>query len=385
MIQTFENMLKSFLIILMLTVGIQSLRAQDMADCTYLLADAREAYEAGMVELVPELLLECIQSDGISGEARKEAYKLVINSYLFDYLPAEADSLMDSFVLEYPDYRSESSDPQEFVYLLDAHLIALGINPDQPVEDTTIVSDNESSGYFSRRIITKGAGEYGNSLGFNVGANLNFPNTIEAYSLGDPAMDESHFGLLPGFLLGAEANLILSPKLEASFGLHYDLARFSYSSTPLPSTSYRYVEAQHQLLLPLSVIYKLNPEDRRFCYYLRGGIVPEYLAYSSGKGSRTDEGSQDDLLVEKTDITESRVKFNMKVLLGGGIRIPLNKAFIFAEARLSSSVFKANQEEDRYGNNDITWLLYHVDSDFRVHQLSICGGICWDLTFLNKE
>jgi len=84
--------------------------------------------------------------------------------------------------------------------------------------------------------------------------------------------------------------------------------------------------------------------------------------------------------VEHTDITESRVKFNLNALLGGGVRIPLNKAFIFAEARFSSRIFQANQEEYRYVDNDLTWVLYHVDSDFRVHQLSICGGICWDLT-----
>ncbi len=217
-------------------------------------------------------------------------------------------------------------------------------------------------------------------MGFNVGASLNLPNTLEAYSLGDPATDEGYFGLLPGFLGGAEANLILGRKLEASFGLHYDLTRFSYSSTPLPSTSYRYVEAQHQVLLPLSIIYKLNPENRKICYYMRIGAAPNYLFYSSGSGTRTYEDSQDDLLVDKTDITESRVKFNLNALLGGGIRIPLNNAFIFAEARVSSRIFQANEEDDRYGNNNLTWLLYHVDSDFRVHQLSICGGICWDLT-----
>ena len=373
-------MLKRILFFLVLSLGLQNLAAQNLVDCTNMLADAREAYAAGMVELVPEFLLECIQSNGLSGESRKEAYKLVINSYLFDYQPAEADSLMDSFVREFPDYRAGNSDPQEFVYLLDAHLIALGINPDQPAEDTTIVDQPGREGYFSRRVITKGAGEYGNTLGFNVGTSLNLPNTLEAYSLGDPGQDEGSFGLLPGFIVGAEANLILNRKLEASFGLLYDLTRFSYSSTPLSSTSYRYVEAQHQILLPLSVIYKINPENLIICYYLRAGLVPDYMVYASGKGTRTYGDSGEEMSVEHTDITESRVKFNLNALLGGGVRIPLNKAFIFAEARFSSRIFQANQEEYRYVDNDLTWVLYHVDSDFRVHQLSICGGICWDLT-----
>ncbi len=372
---------KGILIFLVLCLGIQTLRAQDMVDCTYLLEDAREAYEAGMVELVPELLLECIQSNGLSGEARKEAYKLVINSYIFDYLTAEADSLMDDFVREFPNYRAVNSDPQEFVFLLDAHLTALGIDPNLAPEDTgPEVVETKAPGYFARRNITKGAGEYGNTVGFNVGATLGISNKLEAYSVGDPGQDDGHFGLLPGFQTGAEANLILNRKLEASFGLLYNLNRFSYSASPLSSISYRYVEAQHQVLLPLSVLYKLNPEDRKICYYLRGGLVPSYLFHTSGKGTRSNETSQDDVVVDQTDITASRVKFNLDALLGGGVRIPLDNAFIFGEIRWTTRLMQVNKEDMRYQNNDLTWLLYHVDSDFRVHQLSICGGICWDLT-----
>ncbi len=100
-------------------------------------------------------------------------------------------------------------------------------------------------------MLIKGAGEYGNTMGFNVGANLAISNKLEGYSVGDPGQDDSHFGLLPGFQLGAETNLILNRKLEASFGLLYNLTRFSYSASPLSSISYRYVEAQHLVELPL--------------------------------------------------------------------------------------------------------------------------------------
>ena len=375
------TMYKRILIVLMLGLVLQSLSAQNLVDCTYLLEDAKEAYNAGMVELVPELLLECIQTNGLTGESRKEAYKLVINSYLFDYQPALADSLMDDFVLEFPGYRAQSSDPQEFAYMLDAHLIALGINPEQLPEDSVRVAGGRRIfDFFRNRNITKGAGEFGNTLGFNLGGTLSLPNTLEGYSVGDPAGDDSHFGLLPGIVAGADGNLILSKKLEASFGLLYDLTRFSYSATPLPFTSYRYVEAQHQLLLPVSVIYKLNPEDRRYCFYLRGGIVPAYLLSATGKGTRSYDADLEEIQVDPAPITDSRVRVNLNLMLGGGIRIPLEHAFIFAEARLNSRLLKSTKDEYRYQNNDLLWELYHVDSDFRVNQLSINGGICWDLT-----
>ena len=378
-------MANRILIFLVLCLGIQSLTAQDMADCSILLEDAREAYAAGMVELVPELLLECIQSNSLSGEAKKEAYKLVISSYIFDYMLAEADSLMDGFVREYPEYRAENSDPQEFVFLLDSHLRALGIDPDLIPEDSVSVgTETRRSGKQKRRNITKGAGEYGNTLGFNVGATLSYPTSLVGYSVGNPATDESYFGLLPGllpgFVAGAEANLILSRKLELSFSLLYNLTRFSYSATPLSFTSYRYVETQQQVLLPISLIFKMNPDSRRVCYYLRAGVVPSYLFSASGEGTRTFEAAQDDIVVDLVDITASRVDYKLDALLGVGIRIPLNKAFIFGEIRYATDIYQYHQEDMRYQNSDLTWLLYHVDSNFRIHQLSICGGICWDLT-----
>jgi hypothetical protein len=371
-------MLNRILITLLLCLGMHSLAAQDLVDCSIMLEDAKEAYTAGMVELVPELLMECIQSKGLAGEARIEAYKLVINSYLFDYMTEDADSLMDDFVSEFPNYRAQDSDPQEFVLLLDAHLIAAGIDPNEVPADTT--GRKNFFQRFREREITKGAGEFGNTLGFNVGIPLSIPISSEGFSLGNPAQDESSFGLLPGIMAGAEVNLILKRKLESSFGLIYDVSRFTYSSTPISQNSYRYVESQHQLLVPLSLLYKLNPENLKVCYYLRGGFVPSYLFKASGKGTRTVGGGADDLTVDRTDISQSRRNMNLDVLVGGGFRIPLKNAFIFTEIRLTTSLIKSNQEDMRYANNDLTWLLYHVDNNFRVHKLTICGGLCWDLT-----
>ena len=360
---------------------LQTIKAQDQVDCTYLLEDAREAYEAGMVELVPELLLECINTKGLSGEAKKEAYKLVINSYIFDYLTDEADSLMDRFVLEFPEYRAIISDPQEFVFLLESHLRDLGIDPKSRPGESDIAVEGSPEVERPRWVITRGAGEYGNSLGFTFGIPLSFPNTLEGYSVGDPANDDSHFGLLPGIQLGANGNYILRRRLEVSGGLLYSLTRFSYSASPLSYTSYRYVEAQHQLLVPISAVFKFNPEDMRMCYYLRGGIEPGFLLFASGKGKRTSDNSQDELYVEREPITSARKRFNLNILFGGGLRIPLNDAmFIYAETRLSSDLLRSNRDKYYYPDKDLTWELFHANSDFRVHQISIWAGICWDLT-----
>ena len=110
-------MRKWTLIIITLLLILPDAGAQDQVGCEQLLEDAKEAYQAGMVELVPELLLPCIET-GLSGTSKQEAYILVINSYLFDYLPDQADSLMSDFLDEFPDYRADPEDGSDFVILL---------------------------------------------------------------------------------------------------------------------------------------------------------------------------------------------------------------------------------------------------------------------------
>jgi len=374
-------MLNRTLFFLVLSLGYQILNAQEQVDCKYVIEDAREAYEAGMVELVPDLLEDCIKTNGLTGELRKEAYKLVINSYLFDYKLAEADTLMYNFVHEFPDYMAESSDPQEFVSLLDSHMKAMSLERTEIPEDTVDLAAIKKAERKQNRINNRRAlSEFGNTAGFNVGPNFSIGQTIEGYSVGDPTVDDSHFGLLPGIMLGGEVNLMLSMKMEGSAGLLYNLSRYSYRATPLSFTSYRYTEALHQLLVPLSILYKLNPESRSYYFYLKGGMVPGYLLRASGSGTRSFDASLEDVVVDRAKITESRNRFNLDLLVGGGVRIPFKKAFIYLETCLTSDILRANRVDGRYQNNDLTWLLYHVDSNFRVYQLSVSGGLCWDLT-----
>ncbi len=373
-------MRKWIIILIPLCFGYQSIAAQDLVSCTQLLEDAKEAYAAGMVELVPDLLLPCIESGNLTGNPRQEAYKLLINAYLFDYLPVEADSLMGNFVNEFPEYRAETSDPSEFVVLLETKLRARGIDPNQaiitkeelkvPEERTSQVDDR--SRYRAPFI-------YGNSMGFLLGGNATLPWIVERYSIGDPALDEGSFGIMPGFQLGATMNLLLNQGIETSFGLQYNLTRYSYAASPLPYSTYDYQESQHHLQLPASMIFKLNPESTGTSVYLRFGIIADYLLAVSGEGTRSYTESLKDVVVDKTNIADSRARLNLLGMAGFGIRIPFEKAFMFLETGFTSSIFLVNRAENRYDSQDLIWLLYHVDSDFRSHQLSFSAGMAWNL------
>ena len=368
-------------LILFLIISFVSLKAQDDMGCSYLLEDAKEAYGAGMVELVPELLLPCLESGGLKGTAKLDAYKLVINAYLFDYLPVEADSLMIKFVAEFPGYLARDPDPAEFILLHGRHAQAAG-----PVVDTIIVDrepgiyEGDDPGEYLKELKRKRrSGERIHSLGFSLGVNGTLPLMVEHYSLGDPSVDQGHFGLEPGFQGGIVINLVLGEVVETSFGLRYNYAKFSYKATPFTYTSYKYMETGQHLQLPVSTLIKLNPRSRNSFFYVRLGLVGDYLIASTGEGTRSFEEPFRDVVVEKTEITASREQINMLAIAGVGVRIPFKRTFFFMEADYTAGGLIYNIGENRYQNGDLTWLLYHVDSDFILQQFTFSMGICWNL------
>ncbi|MGW8314079.1 MAG: outer membrane beta-barrel protein [Bacteroidales bacterium] len=357
------------------------LQAQDPVGCSQLYQDAREAYDAGMVELVPELLLPCLEEGGLSGRAKQDAYKLVINAYLFDFLPDEAGAMMDRFVEEFPEYRAQDTDQAEFVLLLDAKLRERSIDPDQvqqaeePEEPVVTQRPDQPT----RQVPVKPPFEYGNSIGFQLGFVGSFPQMVERYSIGDPSLDEGSFGFQPGFQAGAIMNLSLGEVVETDFGLHFSRTSFSYTATPLSFASYTYKEHQNHLQLPVSFLFRLNPRASRVSVYLRAGFAGDYLISASGSGVRSYDQYLRDVEVDPVDIKNARSSLNLSGLAGLGVRIPLENSFIFIESRFTSGIFLVNKGENRYDNQDLIWTLYHVDSDFRMQQVSLLAGMAWNL------
>lgn len=387
-------MRKWILIIVPLFVWLKATSAQDMVGCTQLLEDAREAYSAGMVELVPDLLLPCLET-GLTGVPKQEAYKLVINAYLFDYLPDEADSVMSDFLVDFPDYQSTPDDDVEFAQLLrtlkqrraDERAAAIAAEADrarQREQERLAIEQRRLEEKARQRQSRPSRRSSSSSIGAFLGSSVSFPQIVEPYSTGNPLEDGGSYGMaIPGLGVGMVFNLPVSRIMEVSFELMYNRTRFNYKAAPLSFAEYEYDEFQNRMGLPLSMLFVLNP-DSRTSLYMRAGIIGDYLLSASASGSRsitgTGSSSQGEVVTEKVSITNSRARFNLFGMAGMGVRIPMNKATAFIETRFTSGIFMMNMEENRYDTNqDLIWMINHVDSDFRLHQLNLCAGIAWYL------
>jgi hypothetical protein len=139
------------------------------------------------------------------------------------------------------------------------------------------------------------------------------------------------------------------------------------------------VEHENRLQLPATFNFRLNPRARRVSVYLRAGIVGDYLISASGSGVRSYTENLKDVEVDNVSIKDSRAVLSLNGLAGLGVRIPMENSFFFIESRYTTGFFLVNQKENRYDNQDLIWLLYHVDSDFRMQQVSLLAGISWNL------
>jgi len=369
-------------------------RSQDQVGCSQILEDAKEAYEAGMVDVVPALLNPCLES-GLSGSAKQEAYILVINAYLFDYLPDRADTLMGRFLDEYPNYLSRTSDPAEFTMLLNTHkqrreearieaerqarlAEQARIQEQARIEELRKEqSRNERKGQRRQAGVQGGPG-----IGFVLGANLSMPQIIEIYSVSDPSSLNPEFSSAgPGLHFGASGVIPVSDRLETSVALLYQRALFSYSATPFDHTRYEYTESQNRFAIPVTLLVHLNPEGYNRVY-LKAGIVADYLLSASATANRYLAGSENSIpvaAVGDTDVVGSRARMNISGIAAAGLRFPVGGGFIFGEAGYQFGFLQVNDASGRYDNPDFLWQVYHIDPDFRLHHLFLSAGMIFYL------
>ena len=86
-------------------------------NCTENLLEAEKLFEQGFLEEVPGKLLDCIKKGDFSKEELQDAYKLLIQAYLYDDRQSEADKNMMGFLKKYPEYKIAPTDPDVFRYL----------------------------------------------------------------------------------------------------------------------------------------------------------------------------------------------------------------------------------------------------------------------------
>ncbi len=247
---------------------------------------------------MPGLLTGCIEN-GFTTNERLQAFKLLINAYIFDEDLQKAEDAMLSFLRYFPDYKENPADSPEFNSLLEQF-------------------DNRSRG----------------SIGFFVGSGLPVVRVLEPFGVQDLNRNPGNYSAGgPGFTLGIDYHVFLGPKVELGFAPAYIRTRFHYTLDPFPFTEINRDEYQSRVIVPASLFYCFQSGKVR--PYLRAGIGASFLLSAKSSISRsyrtTGEVSQKTLSSGKMPVTGDRNKLDILGMAGGGLRFGINQSYVFID------------------------------------------------------
>ncbi len=307
-------------------------------NCSEKLQQAQQLFESGQIEQIPFLLDSCIKF-GFTNDQKIQAFRLLIQTYLFDYNISMADSIMLKLLTQNPDYKIEPTDPVEFVKLFNNFKV-----------------------------------KYEWSVGFIVGSNISQVIINENYSLFNiNKLNSSYSPNGLGFNAGVYGNKFLKNNLWISMAFNYCTIKYmsneinSYNTEQLT-----FKENSQWLTLPFTLnrsfyLTKIKP-------FIQLGGEFEYL--SSVSFNIKNVSISDNSVINSTSINLNgyRNKFNISVLGGIGAVLNTKSGLFQLMAGYRYSLLPYVNSNERYTNNNMIYYNQHIDDNFKINNIYFSIG-----------
>ncbi len=329
------------LIIFLIFIPV-SVSSQEQGSCAEKLQTAQTLFDRGQVEQVEDLLHDCLKS-GFTREESLTAYKLIIQTYLFEDQLDKADSAMLDFLKRNPEYQLSETDHSSFVHLFNSFQV-------KPVV--------QISAHF--------------------GSNMPFTTFVIQRPV--PGIPTEGDYSAPAFNLygSIEAKFKLSEKIDLNIETGYSQLTFINTEifTGLGTTTYK--ETQSRIEVPLSATYNISKLGK-FTPYARLGAGPA-LMLSSVATSEFNEFDQNgtDNTGSDIDRKDSRYPLDIFIQAGAGMKFKTRGGYLFAEVRGNFGIFnqaKRSELPDYTHSSDELGTFYkYADDDFNLNALNFSIG-----------
>jgi hypothetical protein len=328
--------------LILLSMATVSASAQELT-CSQKLKEAREKFDAGLVQEVPGLLNDCIL-EGFTEEERLEAYKLLINAYIFDDNLVKAQETMLVFLKNFPSYTLTSSDTPEFESLFKQY-------------------DNRPRG----------------TIGFFGGPNFSLVRVTEPFGVQNINENTGNYSSgHPGFQVGFDYHFFLGRKLEGSLEPAYMKTGFKYDVTPFPYTQVNYEERQGHVMLPFSLVYSFN--QNKISPYVRAGMAASWMISARADISRSFQNTGDlnfsAISADNIKITDQRNRTDAFAILGVGLRYHIQQSYLYFDVRYNAGLLGQVRNKSRNdATNELLWKYYYIQDSFNLDNISVRVGL----------
>ena len=343
--------IRSFLFGGLLLIGCL-LPAFSQSECVFSLQRAERLYQQGNLEEIPELLINCIEK-GFTRDERLTAYKLLIQSYLYDDQLDLADQTMLEFLGHYPEYELTPADQAEFEQLFHSYKTKA-----------------------SWSVFISGGGVF------------SFPYTIEPFGPYSTETSSWDYSSGPGFRVGAGLMKYLAPGFNLNAEIHFLRYEYNFTLTQEYWSDFsetQFKETSSNIAIPLSVTYdfntgKLNP-------YIRAGIMTSFMFQSALDPVRIyKNGEFEDVSGSDISMIEYRNSFNLYAITGTGLKYKIPYAGqIVLDIRFDIGLTRFANDEERFTSQELIFRYYDQDHNARLNFLSVSLGWIYPLYKSTKQ
>ncbi|HLN20512.1 MAG TPA: outer membrane beta-barrel protein [Bacteroidales bacterium] len=340
----------SFLASLFYCMGLFLVFPQDAfaqeGSCAEKLRTAQSLFERGQVNQVPELLNECLKK-GFSREESLIAYKLIIQSYLFEEKQEEYDSTMYEFLRKNPEYELSPTDHSRFIYLYNNFRV-------KPVI----------------------------KLAVHLGLNMPFVTAVDNKSITGDQSYGSYSSGLNIYLSFLEAKYELTRRIELNAEVAYSGLTLTNTRTfySIGVSAYNmgvttYTEQQNRLEIPVTATMNLA-NYRKMTFFGRAGAGPAFtLSVKASADFRPSDVNGIPLNVSGLDRSSSRIPVDIFAQLGGGIKYKTRNGFFVAEVRSNLGLLDQTRGNNQdFASDKLARNFYYTDDDFNLNSLNFNVG-----------
>lgn len=315
--------------------------AQESGSCAEKLKTAQSFFDKGQVEQVAGMIKDCMKS-GFTREESLSAYKLIIQSYLFEDKLEKADSAMLTFLKANPEYELSPTDHSSFVHLFNNFRV-------KPVLKVSI--------------------HFGTSIPFLTA--ISDPRRIVA---SEPGPNKYSSGLI-NLYVSVEAKYELTKSMEINLEAGYSQLAFTKTEEFMGIGTTTYTETQKRIELPLSITYSFKSFGK-FTPYGRLGFGPAFsIGTTANANFAPSDVNGDAHTGPDIDREVSRISIDPFVQAGAGIKLKTRGGFIFTELRSNIGFFNQvvpagfSPEEQELG-----LYYYYADDNFHINAMNFTIG-----------
>jgi hypothetical protein len=307
-------------------LGLPFLEAQNT--CTEQLKLTQRSFDDGLLDDIPQLLADCMK-DGFTKEEKANAYKLLIQTYLYSEQYEKADEVMIQFLNEFPSYKIAVNDPKEFLNLRSTYRT-------DPIFKLEIVA----------------------------GADFCMPSVVQYYGNGDINSFKPKYTSKLGYTF--ELNYIdnLYRNLSYSIGAMVALTNLDYSNKPVEYSTVTGTFKNNYVGVPVSLRYSFKIGG--FNLYSKLGVEPVYLITSTVAITRTD------LMREPISASENLLSahrsFDLRPFAGIGASLNLGRDQILFSAGYKFSTRSQLNPDKLYSNLTLSEKYNFVEDDILMNQ-----------------